>query len=138
MEKEKEKGITRQRLLIVDDHKMYRDALKKMISRETDMEVVGEAEDGKKAVVLARDLQPDIILMDVRMPVMDGIEATRRILAEKPDMKILALSVSSDGNSVSGMMRAGALGYIMKGGDFEELSRAIRRTAGSQRTEAVT
>ena len=71
-----------------------------------------------------------IFVMDVRMPVMDGIEATRRILAEKPGMKILALSMSSDGNSVSGMMRAGALGYVVKGDDLDELVGFIRKTTG--------
>ena len=119
--------IERTRILIVDDHKGFRDGIKTLINREVDMEVVGEAENGQVAIALAGNLQPDIILMDVSMPVMDGIEATRQILADKPDMKILALSMSSDDGSRTSMMRAGALGYIMKDDDFEELSGAIRK-----------
>lgn len=81
------------RILIVDDNQMFRDGLKQLINREADMEVAGEAENGQKAVALACELQPDVILTDIKMPVMDGVEATRRILSEKPHMKILALSM---------------------------------------------
>jgi len=119
------------RVLIVDDHGVFRNGLKALINRETDMEVVGEAGDGQKAVALTRELQPDVILMDVKMPVMDGIEATRSILAEMPGMRILALSMYSGDGFNSGMMCAGALGFILKGGDFEELTGAIRKAAGS-------
>jgi DNA-binding NarL/FixJ family response regulator len=120
------------RVLIVDDHRVFRDGLKALINREADMEVVGDAENGQKAVESARELQPDVILMDVKMPVMDGIEATRRIRAEMPGMKILALSMYSDDGFISDMKRAGALGFLMKGGDFEELAGAIRKAAGSR------
>jgi DNA-binding NarL/FixJ family response regulator len=119
------------KVLIVDDHRVFRDGLKALINRESDMEVVGDAENGHKAIESARELQPDIILMDVKMPVMDGIEATRRILAEMPAMKILALSMYSDDGFISDMKRVGALGFLMKGGDFEELAGAIRRAAGT-------
>ena len=105
-----------------------------VINREADMEVVGEAEDGEKAIALTRELLPDIILMDVKMPVMDGAEATSRILAEMPGMKILALSIYADDGFMASMMRAGALGYILKGCDPEELSDTIRRTASPRRT----
>ena len=120
------------RVLIADDHRAFSDVLKSVINRETDMEVVGMAEDGKKAIALTRELLPDIILMDVKMPIMDGAEATRQILAEIPNMKILALSIYADDGFMAGMMRAGALGYILKGCDSEELSNTIRRTSGSR------
>jgi DNA-binding NarL/FixJ family response regulator len=80
---------------------------------------------------MSRELLPDVILMDVKMPVMDGIEATRRILAEMPGVRILALSMYGDDNFISGMMSAGASAYILKGGDIEDLLDAIRRAAGS-------
>jgi DNA-binding NarL/FixJ family response regulator len=118
------------RVLIVDDHLAFRDGLKAVINHQIDMEVVGEAEDGEKGVAMTRELLPDIILMDVKMPVMNGTEATRRILAEMPGMKILALSIYADEEFTAGMMRAGALGYILKGCDSEELCSAIRKAAG--------
>jgi two-component system, NarL family, response regulator NreC len=119
------------RVLIVDDNRVFRDGLKLVINSQSDMEIVGEAENGEKAIAMALDLHPDIILMDVKMPVMDGTEATNRIRAEMPGMKILALSIYADEGFMAGMMRAGALGYILKGCDSDELSAAIRRAAGS-------
>lgn len=120
------------RILIVDDHALFRDGLKMLINHEPDLEVAGEAENGQKAVHLSRELKPDIILMDVKMPVMDGVEATRRIMAEMPGMKILALSMYSSDGFLSRMMNAGALGYFMKGNDFQELSGAIRKAMGTK------
>ena len=120
------------RVLIVDDHRPFRDGLKLVINHQRDMEVVGEAEDGEKAIALIREILPDVILMDVKMPVMDGAEATSRILAEMPDMKILALSIYDDDGFMANMLRAGAMGYILKGCDSEELSGAIRNAAGSR------
>lgn len=119
------------RILVVDDHQMFRDGLKALIALQNDMEIVGEAENGQDAIAKTHKFHPDVILMDINMPIMDGIEATRRIIAEMPNMKILALSMHSGDSFMASMMRAGALGYIMKGGDFEELSGAIRRAAGS-------
>ena len=121
------------RILIADDHSIYRDGLRTLIDHETDMEVVGVAENGKKAVEMARDLQPDLVLMDVKMPVMDGAKATSLILAEMPGMKILALSIYADDGFTAGMMSAGALGYVLKGGDSQELFLAIRKILGSVR-----
>jgi two-component system response regulator DegU len=121
------------RILIVDDHRAFRDGLKLVINHQSDLEVVGEADDGKQAITLTRELLPDVILMDVKMPVMDGAEATHRILAEMPGMKILALSIYDDDGFMTNMMRAGALGYILKGCDSEELFNIIRRFAGTRR-----
>ena len=115
------------RVLIVDDHRVFRDALKMLIDRQHDMEVIGEADGSEKAVSMTRELLPDVILMDVKMPMMDGAEATRRILAEMPSMKILAFSIYADDGFMEGMMRAGAVGYILKGCDYLELCDAIRR-----------
>jgi DNA-binding NarL/FixJ family response regulator len=122
------------RVLVVDDHQAFRDGLKAVINHQTDMEVIGEAEEGKKALALTRELLPDAILMDVKMPVMDGAEATRRILTEMPGMKILVLSIYADDEYMAGMIGSGALGYILKGCESEDLCAAIRRTVGSQRT----
>jgi DNA-binding NarL/FixJ family response regulator len=120
------------RVLIVDDHEVFRNGLKAMINSQADMEVAGEADDGLKAITLTRELLPDVILMDVKMPVMDGAEATSRILAEMPGTKVLALSIYADDGFMSGMMRAGALGYILKGCDSDDLAQIIRRTANSR------
>jgi len=119
------------KILIVDDHQMFRHGLKTLLGLQKDMEIVGEAENGQEAVSKTQKLHPDVILMDVNMLVMDGVESTRRILAEMPDMKILALSMCPDKECSSDMISAGARGYILKGGDFKELTAAIRATAGS-------
>jgi DNA-binding NarL/FixJ family response regulator len=102
-----------------------------MINRQSDLVVVGEAKNGEEAVNSARILQPDVILMDVKMPTMDGVEAAGLILADMPNTKILAFSIYADDGFMANMMHAGALGYILKGCDSEELLDAIRRTAGS-------
>ena len=122
--------MMRTRILIADDHSIFRDGLNALINREADMEVVGKAENGQQAIELARELQPDVILMDVKMPVMDGIEAAHKILSEMPGMKILALSMYTDNGFIKGMMHAGARGYIAKDSDPEELYKAIRQAAG--------
>ena len=114
------------RVLIADDHRHFREALKILINSVTDMEVVGEAENGEQAVRLARELVPDVILMDVKMPVMDGAEATRKILTELPGIRIWALSIYSQDGFLSNMIGAGALGYILKGCEPEDLFTAIR------------
>lgn len=118
------------RVLIVDDHPVFRDALKMLIDRQHDMEVIGDAVSGENAISMTRELLPDVILMDVKMPMMDGTEATRRILAEMPSMKILAFSIYADDGLRERMMHAGAVGYILKGCDYLELCDAIRRAAG--------
>ena len=133
----REKETVKTRVLIVDDHQMFRSGLKSLIALQNDMEIVGEAENGQDAVSKTRMLHPDVILMDVSMPVMDGIEATRRIITELPDTKILALSMSSDARSRSDMMRAGARKYLLKDGDIEELTAAIRDAADSGNSQSL-
>lgn len=120
------------RIMLVDDHKILRDALKGVLDREHDITLVGEANDGAKALELARELQPDIILMDIGLPVMGGIDATRAILAEQPGVKVIALSTFSDRRIVLQMLDAGATGYVVKSAGRDELLRAIRAVANGR------
>jgi DNA-binding NarL/FixJ family response regulator len=114
------------RIIIADDHQIVRQGLKLLLEKESDMEVVGEAEDGRSTVTLAKDLTPDIVVMDVKMPEMNGIEASHRILSELPGVKVIALSMYSDRRFVLDMLKAGAHGYLLKDCAFEELAQAIR------------
>jgi DNA-binding NarL/FixJ family response regulator len=115
------------RILIVDDHRIFREGLRTLLNMQTDMEVIGEAENGIEAIAVTRKLLPDIIIMDAKMPIMNGAEATRLILAERPGMKILAHSMYSGDEFMTSMMNAGALGYILKGCDYIELCDTIRK-----------
>mgnify|MGYP005847666463 CR=1 FL=1 len=115
------------RLLLVDDHAIVRQGLARLLTDETDIVLVGEASDGSEAVTLAQAVHPDVVLMDVSMPVMDGIEATRRILAAMPEIKVIGLSMH-EGTEVAACMReAGAVDYVSKGGDPAELVRVVRK-----------
>jgi DNA-binding NarL/FixJ family response regulator len=114
------------KILLADDHRILREGLRTLLGQQTDMTVVGEASDGKQAVALAAKLQPDVVIMDVVMPELDGVEATRRIRIEAPSAKIVALSMHSDRRYVSEMLRAGAVGYLVKDSAFDELNQAIR------------
>jgi two-component system response regulator NreC len=114
------------KILLADDHRILREGLRTLLGQQTDMTVVGEASDGKQAVDLAIKLQPDVVIMDVVMPELDGVEATRRIRIEVPSAKIVALSMHSDRRYVSEMLRAGAVGYLVKDSAFDELNQAIR------------
>lgn len=114
------------RVLFADDHKILRDALKGVLEREHDIDLVGEANDGAEAIRLAVELNPDIILMDIGMPVMGGIEAARRLLTERPEIKVIALSGLSDRHIVMQMLNTGARGYIVKSAGRDELLRGIR------------
>jgi len=120
------------RIVIADDHKMVREAISSLLSNEIGMEVVGEAEDGRTAVQLARELQPDVIVMEVVLPSLNGIEATRQIVRELPAVKVIALSTRSDGRSVREMLKAGASGYVPKNCAFQELVTAIGNVVSNQ------
>ncbi len=117
------------RVLLADDHNMIRQGLRALIEKEEGMSVIAEAEDGRKAVELTAELAPKVVVMDVGMPNMNGIEATRRIVAAGPEVKVLALSMHSDKRFVKEMFAAGASGYLLKDSAFQELVLAIRTLA---------
>jgi DNA-binding NarL/FixJ family response regulator len=117
------------RILLVDDHPLVRNGLRALLSSMTEMTVVGEATNGEEAITQATELQPDIILMDLHMPKLNGIEATRRILQASPRIGILVLTMLEDDASVFAAMRAGARGYLLKGADQGDVLRAIRAVA---------
>ena len=113
------------RILLVDDHPLVREGLRALLTSLADMTIVGEAGDGEEAVTMALELQPDIILMDLHLPKLNGIEATRRIVRASPHIGILVLTMLGDDDSVFGAMRAGARGYLLKGAGKAEVVRAI-------------
>jgi DNA-binding NarL/FixJ family response regulator len=117
------------RVMVVDDSSSTRTMLREALAMDGAIEVVGEAGGGKEAVARAGDLKPDVVLMDVRMPDMDGVTATKSIINESPATKIVALTWSDDPGTVRDMLTAGAIGYVVKGGTIDELSSAIRRAA---------
>ena len=114
------------RIIIADDHQIVRQGLKVLLEQEPDMQVVGEAEDGPSTVRMAKELVPHVVLMDIKMPDLNGIDATRQILSDLPDVKIIALSMYPDQRFVTNMLRSGARGYVLKDCAFEELAQAIR------------
>src|ERR687884_1502688 len=114
------------RILIADDHPLFRDGMHGLLDAVPDLEVVGEAATGDEAVALAASLQPDIILMDIKMPGLNGIAATREILAAQPQIGVLVVTMYEDDDSVFAAMRAGARGYLLKDADQEDLLRAIQ------------
>jgi PAS domain S-box-containing protein len=114
------------RILIVDDHKIMREGLAGLLQFESGLEIVGQAADGPQAIELARDLRPDVIIMDVNLGEMNGMEATRRILADHPNIKVIGLSMHIDDNAAAAMREAGAVAYLTKGGPSEDLIEAIR------------
>jgi DNA-binding NarL/FixJ family response regulator len=117
------------RILITDDHGVVRQGLRMFLSLDPELEVVGEATNGEEALKLARDLSPDVVLMDLVMPVMDGISATGAIRSELPDVEVIALTSVLEDASVTGAVKAGAIGYLMKDTEAEELGRAIKAAA---------
>ena len=113
-------------IILVDDHAIMRDGLRHLLAEESDIEVIGEADNGREAVKLALEKKPDIVIMDVAMQDMNGIEATRQIKNENPDIKVIALSMHSERQIVVGIFRAGASGYLLKDSSSLELVDAIR------------
>jgi len=114
------------RVVLADDHRMIREGLRLLLDQAPDVIVVGEADTGRQAVRLAGNLTPDVLVMDISMPDLNGIEATRRIKTASPQVKVIALSMYSDRRYVLGMFEAGASGYIVKAGAGDELVRAVR------------
>ena len=117
------------RLLIADDHALVRQGLRGMLEREPDIEIVGEAVNGREAVNLCRALDPNLILMDVRMPEMDGLEATRAIKHERPEVSVLMVTMHDNQDYVREAGKAGAAGYVLKDAPRDELIGAVRRVA---------
>jgi DNA-binding NarL/FixJ family response regulator len=117
------------RLLIADDHALVRQGLRGMLEREPDIEVVGEAHNGREAVDLCRALGPNLVLMDVRMPEMDGLEATRAIKHERPEVSVLMVTMHDNQDYVREAAKAGAAGYVLKDAPRDELIGAVRRVA---------
>lgn len=117
---------------MADDHNLIREAIRALLERESEMKVVGEAADGQATLELVRQMRPDVVIMDVAMPGLNGIETTRKIIAEVSGVKVIALSAHSDRRLVFHMFKAGALGYLLKDCIFEELSCAIRTVFKNQ------
>ena len=120
------------RILLADDHKIIRDGLHALLDQVAGMEVVAEAENGYSAIKLISEHNPDVVIMDVGMPDLNGVEATHQIKKKSPDTKVIALSVHSDTQFVSGMFRAGASAYLLKNSAFDELIQAIRAVTAGQ------
>lgn len=119
-------------VLIADDHALFRDGLRTLLQSIPEAEYVGEATNGIRAVELAASAQPDVVVMDLRMPGCDGIEATRRILQDCPTARVLVVTMLDDDSSVFAAMRAGARGYVLKGADHAEIVRAVRAVADGE------
>jgi DNA-binding NarL/FixJ family response regulator len=117
------------RLLVVDDHAVVRAGLERLLANFADVELVGTAADGEEAVALTAELQPDVVLMDLAMPVLDGIEATRRIVAARPETQVVVLTSFSDRLGILGALDAGAVGYLLKDAEPAELLNGIRAAA---------
>ncbi|TFV90034.1 response regulator transcription factor [Blastococcus sp. CT_GayMR16] len=114
------------RVLIADDHPLFRDGMRGLLSTQPDIDVVGEATTGEQAVALAGELDPDLVLMDIQMPGLGGVEATRRVLAERPDVRVLVVTMFDDDATVFTAIRAGARGYVLKDDDKDDVLGAIR------------
>jgi DNA-binding NarL/FixJ family response regulator len=120
------------RVLIADDHPMIRDSFKRMLGYEKDFEVIGEASDGREAVELCRRLGPDLVLMDVRMPEMDGLDATRAIKANQPEVSVLVITTYENADYLLEAIKAGAAGYVLKDASSERLVNSMRRVLAGE------
>lgn len=120
------------KILLADDHNVLRKGLRRILEEQPDLEVVGEASDGRQAVSLAQSLKPDVVVMDIAMPLMNGLEATRQILQRGAELNVLILSMYSDENYVVQVLRAGARGYLLKDSAEEDLITAVRTVAKGQ------
>jgi DNA-binding NarL/FixJ family response regulator len=120
------------RIVLADDHQLMRQGLRGLLDREPDMEVVGEADGGRSALALVAELAPNVVIMDVAMPDLNGVEATRKIVAGFPGVRVIALSMHADKRFVAGMLKAGASGYLLKDCAFAELAGAVRTVAAGQ------
>jgi DNA-binding NarL/FixJ family response regulator len=120
------------KIILADDHRIIREGLRALLEKEPGVEVIAEAADGRTTVKLCRELVPDVVIMDITMPDLNGIEATHQILTEMPEIKVIALSMHSDKRFVSEMLNAGALAYLLKDAAFEELSDALRAVNSNQ------
>ena len=120
------------RIIIADDHTLLRDGLRALFASVPDIEVIGEAESGADVISKAEQLQPDVILMDIQMPGINGIQATRQIVSKQPEIGVIVVTMYKDDDSVFAAMRAGARGYILKGADQQEMLRAIRAVASGE------
>ena len=120
------------RILIADDHLLFRDGLRALLAAAPDTELVGEAATGTEAVALAAELQPDLVVMDLQMPELNGVEATRRIVQTSPHIGVLVVTMFEDDGSVFAAMRAGARGYLLKGAKYDEMLRAIRAVGAGE------
>ena len=114
------------RILLADDHTIFRQGVRKMLEEEADFEIVAEAENGRRAIRIINEQKIDVVVMDISMPDLNGTEATRQIMHDSPDTKVVALSMHEDHNYVSQMLQAGAMAYLIKGADVSDLVRAIR------------
>jgi DNA-binding NarL/FixJ family response regulator len=119
-------------IVLADDHRMVREGLHALLEKQNDMKVIAEAGDGRTAVKMARKLRPNVVVMDLTMPDLNGIEATREVLRAAPGVKVIVLSMHSDKRFVAEALRAGAAGYVLKGSAFEELANAVRIVASNQ------
>ncbi len=117
------------KILIVDDHEPMRECISSILAKEDDMEIVGQSGDGMEAILMAHERTPHVVIMDIVMPNMNGIEAARRIVNEVAGTRVVAISIYSDKRFVTGMLNAGASGYLLKDTVFKEMTTAIRKVA---------